>query len=99
MKNILLVFFLIFLLSCDGKSELYEYVPIVYVNDKGLVDTPRLLTEEHLNNLEYVLNFYKITFRRDAVNKLLIDSDVDRDTLWNYTTKANDNEWLNNHVK
>ena len=95
-KIVLFVLTLICLFGCKEESKLDEYIPIIYIKGKGLVNAPQLLTEEHLNNLEYVLNIYKIKFKRVTVSKLLIESTVDRETQWNYTTKANDKKWLKN---
>jgi len=92
---LLLPFVLFF--GCNENSGLREYIPIVYVNDVGLVDNVQLLTENHLNNLEHVLNFYKVKYTRVSAKVLLIDSSVDRDLQWNYTSKANDKVWINSH--
>jgi hypothetical protein len=86
------------LVGCQHENKSTEYVPLTW-NGNEIVDSPNLLTQEHLNNVELVLRYYRIGFQRISPVKLIIlnGTQLDRDTLWNFTSKANDNQWLSTH--
>ncbi|PTL78085.1 hypothetical protein DAT35_41460 [Vitiosangium sp. GDMCC 1.1324] len=50
-------------------------------------------------NVIHVLRYYQVNFREEANGAILIPRSLanDLDTLWNYTTKAQDEEWLREH--
>ena len=73
-----------------------EYNPIVFQQDH-LVDSPELLTQEHVNNVIHVLKYYGEKFKFEN-GKLFVSNEIDRKILWNYTTKANDSIWLSQHL-
>ncbi|OXA77678.1 hypothetical protein SAMN05444397_102426 [Flavobacterium aquidurense] len=72
-----------------------EYIPIVFQQDE-LIDARDLLSKTHVKNVIHVLMFYNEEFKVQK-GKLLVSSKIDRKTLWNYTTKANDSVWLVEH--
>ncbi|MFB3387935.1 hypothetical protein [Flavobacterium sp. LAR06] len=72
-----------------------EYIPIVFQQDE-LIDARDLLSKTHVQNVIHVLKFYNEEFKVQN-GKLLVSSKIDRKTLWNYTTKANDSVWLAEH--
>ena len=72
-----------------------EYIPIVFQQDE-LIDARDLLSKTHVKNVIQVLKFYNEEFKVQK-GKLLVSSKIDRKTLWNYTTKANDSVWLAEH--
>lgn len=72
-----------------------EYQPQAKVGDDVVVNM-QLMTDEHKENLSQVLDFYQVDWKEEN-GKILINSDVDSELLWNYTTKANDAEWLRSH--
>jgi hypothetical protein len=51
------------------------------------------------DRLRHVLDFYAVPWRAGDDDELLVPSEVakDLDTAWNYTTKANDPDWLREH--
>lgn len=73
-----------------------EYNPIVFQQDH-LVDSPELLTQEHVNNVIHVLKYYGEKFKFEN-GKIFVSNEIDRKILWNYTTKANDSIWLSQHL-
>jgi len=77
--------------------EMSQYQPLVYENSIGIRVAPELLNKEHLDNVVHVLSYYRVKCKRTAPMKLLIDSSITRETLWNFTTKANDAQWLKEH--
>ena len=72
-----------------------EYIPIVFQQDE-LMDAPNLLSKTHVRNFIHVLKFYNEEWKLQN-GKLLVSSNIDREILWNYTTKANDSVWLAEH--
>ncbi|RUO29724.1 hypothetical protein CWE12_07065 [Aliidiomarina sedimenti] len=72
-------------------------MPLVLDNREGFVEDPALLTKEHVDRVEHVLRFYDVEFDRVSDTRLLISSSIDKDSLWNFTKKAEDSEWLENH--
>lgn len=85
--------------SCAKLNKLRLYVPLTFSDtatslDAAYVAAPELATVEHLDRLEKVLAFYGIPYRRQKKDVLLIDGALDKDTLWNLTTKADDPYWM-----
>ncbi|WP_444885367.1 hypothetical protein [Microbulbifer sp. PSTR4-B] len=78
-------------------DEMSQYQPLVYENGIGIRAAPELLNREHLDNVVHVLSYYRVKCRRVASLKLLIDSSITHETQWNFTTKANDAQWLKEH--
>lgn len=74
-----------------------DYHPRVFEKD-GLVDSTRLNTKEHYDRVERVLRYYKVQFERTGETSLRLEKPIDRDLMWNYTTKAEDQKWLAAHV-
>lgn len=80
-------------------SEEYVTFRPVYQRGDQLVVADENLSEEFRNNIEFVLRFYKVRYRLSEEGRVLIPREVwqDRDTIWNYTTKASDPQWLETH--
>lgn len=72
-----------------------EYVPRVF-NGDSLVEVPRLLTQKHQENVIKVLTYHHETWKLEN-GELLVPRELDDEILWNYTTKANDSIWLQEH--
>jgi len=72
-----------------------EYIPIVFQQNK-LIDAPNLLSKTHIMNVVQVLKIHNEKWKLQN-GKLLVSRNIDRETLWNYTTKANDSIWLAEH--
>ena len=73
-----------------------EYNPIVFQQDH-LMDVPELMTQEHVKNVIHVLKYYGEKWKIEN-GKLFVSNEIDREILWNYTTKANDSTWLSEHL-
>lgn len=77
----------------------YEpFKPVYLVNDK-LVSSDEQISDELHRNIIQVFRFYKVPYREKKDGTILIPGSLasDKDTLWNYTTKANDRKWLESH--
>lgn len=72
-------------------------MPLVWDNREGIVEDATLLNKEHVDRVEHVLRFYKIEFHRASDTRLLISPSIDKDSLWNITSKAEDSAWLEDH--
>ncbi|AQQ68271.1 hypothetical protein Mag101_11925 [Microbulbifer agarilyticus] len=72
-------------------------MPLVYEPNVGIKPAPELLDKGHLDNVVHVLSVYRIKCKRESALNLLVDSSVTLETQWNYTTKANDKQWLKEH--
>jgi hypothetical protein len=72
-----------------------EYIPIVFQQDE-LIDARDLLSKTHIKNVIHVLKFHNEKWKVHN-GKLLVSRNIDREILWNYTTKANDSVWLAEH--
>lgn len=92
-------------LSMCTDSEFSEYKPIVgnvlarSLDERYQVDTKKL-SETHLKNFQQVLDYYGQEWK--IVNgRLLIRCELwqDKDTLMNFTSKADDVAWLASHSK
>ncbi len=87
----------LFLCSCSESTAGQEYMPLVWDSREGIVEDAGLLTKEHVDRVEHVLQFYDVEFHRVSETQLLIMTPIDKDTLWNFTTKAEDDVWLKDH--
>ncbi|HLP89368.1 MAG TPA: hypothetical protein VK184_12350 [Nostocaceae cyanobacterium] len=76
-----------------------QYVPFkpVYLRGDQLVASEEPLSAKQRENIKTVLKYYNVPYQEDKNGQILIPKSVweDRDTVWNYTTKANDPAWLN----
>lgn len=87
------VFVIVLVLTLQNTIWAYkEYIPVILKGDQ-LVETKELLTEHHKENIGFVLTFYEEKWKI-VDGKVFVSRKIDDDTLWNYTSKANDVTWL-----
>jgi len=91
--QILIFSFLIALLVGCKRYKVYQ--PLEF-NGHKLVERPDLLTEEHISHLSQVLDYYQVRWKEEGGN-VFISSQIDQEMIWNFTSKANDPEWLKTH--
>jgi len=95
LRKLLLVLFAV---SIVGGCMREEYVPFkpVYVVDEEYVISEAPVSAEFRQNIKAVLGFYDILYKEAEDGTILVPKRVwrDTDTMWNYTTKANDPKWL-----
>jgi len=84
-------------------ERLVEYVPVVLKPNHGfeaLVDAPELNTVEHQRKLQLALGMmsqpYQVIGDKVMISRRLA---TDRDTLWNYTSRAIEYDDPTNHVE
>lgn len=79
-------------------TEYVPYKPVYKHGDQLIVSTDSLSTEFR-ENIKIVFKFYDVSYKEDENGVILIPKKIweDKDTIWNYTTKANDPDWLKNH--
>jgi hypothetical protein len=71
----------------------------VYLEGDRLLPSEAPMGEDLRDRIKIVLAFYDVAFLEDREDRLWIASVTarDLDLLWNYTSKANDPEWLAHH--
>jgi len=92
-KVLTLTVFCCLLFSCETGYK--PYVPVYFTNE-GLVERPDSLNPHLLKGIEHVFSSYGIAYRVEN-DKVYYKGDIDKEMMWNYTTKATDKEWLANH--
>jgi len=99
MQKVILNWFfsLVCLLTLTVACMSNKYVPYrpVIRSQEELVVSDSAVNSEHRENIKRVFDFYSVPYREED-GEILIPADVwqDREMIWNYTTKANDPEWL-----
>lgn len=89
-------YFKILWLQQAGLSDnWFEYFPI-YSSDNGLTEKTGTVDSEHLENVKKVLTYYNYNWT-DIRGQLFYEGLIDKELLWNYTTKANDSTWISEH--
>ena len=87
------IFFFLFLLSFCSCYR--KYVPLVFDGNQ-IIEAPKLFSHEHQKNLIQVLDYYGKSWKLEN-DSIYVSSGIDDDTMWNFTTKANDTVWLRTH--
>lgn len=95
-KKLIALLFLINGYSCSG-FLLKEYQPLVYTNHHGLVQNKELFTETHRKNIIKVFEYYGVYYEIKGT-QIFVNSNLNKELMWNYTTKANDSAWLATHI-
>lgn len=83
--------------SCmETKKE--KFVPIIWENEVYKQDSS-LLNNDFCDNFIRVLTFYGHAFERNEKCDIFLTKDLieDQDLLMNYTNKAKDVKWLQEH--
>ncbi|MFP5268719.1 hypothetical protein [Coleofasciculus sp.] len=88
-----LIFLLTLTVACMS-NQYVPYRPVIRSQDE-LVVSNSAANPEHQGNIKQVFDFYSVPYREEN-GQILIPAGVwqDREMMWNYTTKANDPEWL-----
>ncbi|HBE18005.1 MAG TPA: hypothetical protein DEG17_17415 [Cyanobacteria bacterium UBA11149] len=75
------------------------YKPVYREGDR-LVASEDPISREFKQNIKQVFEYENVPYKEDSTGAILIPQDIwsDRDTVWNYTTKANDPDWLKTHI-
>ncbi|HNP52157.1 MAG TPA: hypothetical protein PKJ85_10235 [Nitrosomonas nitrosa] len=87
------------LAMCILKSEV-PFKPVYLIDDEFVVSDEKISDQFRLNIIQ-VFNFYKVPYTETENGILMISRTLanDEDTLWNYTSKANNREWLENSIE
>jgi hypothetical protein len=99
-KKISVLFLIVIGLSSCAENNYVEYKPhyLSGNNEHKYYGESELDSIEFKNTIQ-VLDFYCNEYKTKNGNVILITKELNQDwtLLWNYTTKANDNEWLKTH--
>lgn len=80
-------------------ADLVAFHPVHRSGDE-LLAAADVGSDEFRDRLRRVLSFYRVPWRTREDGAVLVPKSIwaDRDTCWNYTSKAEDDEWLAAHV-
>lgn len=99
-KKLSFLFLIVFGLNSCTENKYVEYKPhyLSGNNERKYYGEAELDSIEFKNTIQ-VLEFYGNEYKRKKGNVILITKELNQNwtLLWNYTTKANDMEWLNTH--
>ncbi len=82
------------IISC-GQLSYKEFIPI-YFSEEGLREEKDSLTLELTRNIQQVFKYYKIDYKVEG-GRVFYRGNIDKELLWNYTSRAKDIEWLRTH--
>ncbi|MGB1250909.1 MAG: hypothetical protein ACPG8W_09875 [Candidatus Promineifilaceae bacterium] len=87
------------LLSLEACMNRYVLFTPVYSKEDELIIATETPEPDFYSNLKQVLEFYDVVYQETADGMILVPAHLleDRDLIWNYTTKANDETWLQEH--
>jgi hypothetical protein len=93
-----LVLLLTLTVACTS-NQYVLYRPVIRSQEE-LVVSDSAVNSGHRENIKQVFDFYSVPYREEN-GQILIPADVwqDRELMWNYTTKANDPDWLRQQEK
>lgn len=91
---------LILLQASNCMSTNYDEFKPVYVKNGGYVIENKSLDTEFVKNIQIVFKFYSVQYKFSETGKLLVPPKLwqNKDLMWNYTTKANDPQWIQTHL-
>jgi hypothetical protein len=70
-----------------------EYIP-TYFNGDALFQSCDSLTDKHKSNIQKIFAVYDVQYKVEN-GRVYYRGYIDKELLWNYTTKANDIQLLN----
>ena len=88
--------FLLTLVACTSeldKKNILEYQPLKFDGDSLVLDENQI-SEEHYDQVEFVLSHYKIEYKRSDLLKINLEHAISKEMAFNYTNKAKDIKWL-----
>ena len=95
MKLLTILLLVILTHSCMESNQV-EFSPIFRIDETLVEKEP---SDGFYSRLEQVLTYYDEEYSTNEKGIVLINEKLknDKDLCWNYTTKANDSNWLSNH--
>jgi hypothetical protein len=100
LKKTILILLVLLISSCKeekNENDYIYYIPQVFDGDR-LVEVPKMMTEKHKKSVVKILKYYDEDWKIEN-GKLLVSKKIDKQILWNYTTKANDTIWMSEHIR
>jgi len=96
---LLTITLLVSAVSVSASSKYYmNYIPIRF-DGTHLVVAQDLYTKEHFDRVEFVLEFNFRKYIRSYDTEIDLTEPMDREFMWNMTTKAEDSEWMERQRK
>lgn len=87
---------LLLLLTISSCTLYQKYEPRVTRPSGGYYVDPDVMTEEHKQNIILVMKYYRVRWK-EKNGDIYMEKRVKEEIMWNFTTKANDPEWLKAH--
>jgi hypothetical protein len=88
----------IYLGVCVYLNSYVPYVPVTWEQGEDFKESPKLNTVEHKKNIRLVLSNYNESWKLEngevMIKRKMKIGYANKERLWNYTTKANDKEFM-----
>lgn len=96
---LLALFAIAVIATAISRANLVEFKP-VYANSENEYQIEDNYSDDFAHQLKQVLKYYNVPHQLDR-DKIFIDNDVydDKELMFNYTKKALDETWLQQHSK
>lgn len=81
------------------ENKYVEFYPVIREGDQLVAKKDAPISEELKQHVIQVLEYYDEDYRISQEGRILIPASLSEDDelIWNYTTKANDPDWLREH--
>jgi hypothetical protein len=99
MKHFIYFLITVLQISCMTRNKIFQ--PVVKEGDNLLYSEISKMPQGFTEKIIKVFDYYSVKYKIDNHNSnILIASNlyVDKDLLWNYTSKANDSIWYESHI-
>jgi hypothetical protein len=94
-------FLLVILFNIIGcmKAQYVNFHPVKLEEDSFVVDKSKGMSDQFKQNIQQVFIYYDVDYRVSKKGNIEVPEEQweDKELMWNYTTKANDQEWLKGH--
>jgi len=86
----------LFVVGCAGGFVDFQPIKLQEGRENKLLPAPELLTPDFVSRVKVVLEFYGDQYQTNSTGGLQITARLarDKERLWNYTTKAQDNDFI-----
>lgn len=78
-----------------------EFRPVIFDGQQLVYTDADTFPSEFMKTIENVFTYYNHEYKRSSEGKILVPEALykDMELMWNYTTKAQDTDWIRSHLK
>lgn len=78
-----------------------EFQPVVLDGHQLVYSDADTFPSEFMGRIENVFKYYNQDYKLSSQGKILVPESLykDMELMWNYTTKAQDQDWIRNRLK